>query len=268
MVDLVKIRRKAKEKKEKAEEEARAAAAAESGTGTTEEPEPPTPVERSKRPRSKRSPRKDASSAEPAPAVSASVADEATTGTRTDAPAFEEPPEARDRLEEFRRTAGRRRDALLEIDVEQVATDDSGRIEVLVFGIGNERYAVEIERIREITRPRSLTRVPNAAESVLGIISLRGTIVTILDVRRRLGHRKAAAVDDDTRIIVVAQEGEIAGFVVDRVYRVLAIDSASVEANPVVNSAEQNRYIRGVFRYSDRITILLDLERMLGDDDQ
>lgn len=283
MVDLVKIRRKAKERKEREEAERREATPPDHGpeenaaaTGASAPNESLTsgataPPSRTKKqrggkktrnvaPASPSSESHAASHVEPsaANAEAASVAEAAPAAVSTEVAA-----EARDRVEEFRRRAGLRRDTTDAADETREESADDRRVEVLVFEISRERYAVEIDQIREITPTRAFTRVPNAELSVVGIISLRGTIVTILDVRSRLGHREAPPATDDTRIIVVEQQSEIAGFVVDRVYRVLAIDRESIEANPVVAAGEHSRYIRGVFRYNERITILLDLERLL-----
>lgn len=270
MVDLVKIRRKAKERKER--EEAAKEDAAKPAEDQTPSPSPASPPEsvveaatEATETKSKPSKKKRSRSAVPNASPEPEPASEPVMESGESPPQAEvedAEPMALDRLDEFRRKAGQRREVLVEESDQEGQIDDQ-RVELLVFEISRERYAVEIEQIREITRARAYTHVPNADRSVIGIISLRGTIVTILDVRTRLGHRQAAASDDDTRIIVVEQQNEIAGFVVDRVYRVLAIDRSTIEANPVVSPSEQSRYIRGVFRYNDRITILLDMNRLL-----
>ncbi|HUP44382.1 MAG TPA: chemotaxis protein CheW, partial [Thermoanaerobaculia bacterium] len=133
----------------------------------------------------------------------------------------------------------------------------------LAFTIAGEQYAIDIENVVEIVTPRPVTRVPNADPSVVGILSLRGTIVMLIDARRRLGHPAAAASGADARIIVVEQNADHVGFFVDRVLRVVKLDAAEVEPHPVVHSSEHDDSVRGVFRQDGALTILLDLSKLL-----
>ena len=139
----------------------------------------------------------------------------------------------------------------------------TGQLEVLTFIIAGEHYALDIERIVEIVKPRPITRVPNADSAIVGIISLRGTIVTLLDIRSRLRHRHDGETQD-TRIIVIEHQEEPVGFEVDRVLRVVKIGAGEVEGHPVVHASEQDESIRGVFRHAGSLTILLDLDKLLG----
>jgi purine-binding chemotaxis protein CheW len=162
-----------------------------------------------------------------------------------------------DKLARFKAEAGKRR----AVEVTQVE-ETKERLELLTFLISGEQYAVDIERIVEIVTPRPVTRIPNADRSVVGIISLRGTIVTLVDVRTRLGHPDVQATDD-TRIVVMDQGSETVGFLVDRVLRVVKIAPTDVEPHPVVHATELEAAIRGVFRTSGALTILLDLDKLL-----
>jgi purine-binding chemotaxis protein CheW len=184
-------------------------------------------------------------------------------------PATEEPPRdpetprPRDsaKLERFMSEAGKKREGFVHAAAEAAAGNE---IEVLTFALAGEQYAVGIGHIVEIVRPRAATRVPNAGANVVGIISLRGLIVTIVDVRARLHHPPAAAPANDARIIVVDHGGETLGFQVDRVLRVVKLDAGAVEAQPVVHSSEQTESIRGVFQHAGALTILLDLDKLLA----
>jgi purine-binding chemotaxis protein CheW len=129
--------------------------------------------------------------------------------------------------------------------------------------MAGEQYAVDIERIVEIVTPRAVTRIPNADPSVVGIISLRGTIVTLVDVRRKLRHREAGKDTDDTRIVVIDFHREIVGFIVDRVLRVVKSSAGEIERHPVVHATELDESVRGVFRSGGALTILLDLDKLL-----
>jgi purine-binding chemotaxis protein CheW len=169
-------------------------------------------------------------------------------------------PASSPKLEKFKSTAGQRREGFIERDAETTSAD---QVELLTFIIAGEQYAVAIEHLVEIITPREATQVPNADPTIVGIISLRGTMVTVIDVRRKLRHPPAAG-GNDARVIVVERAGEVLGFEVDRVLRVLKVDSAAVEPHPVVHSSELSEAVRGVFRHANALTILLDLDKLLA----
>lgn len=221
MVNLAKIRKKAKEGKGKAPTEA-----------------PPV---------SNRAP---ASAEEKAP--------EEKAPAEAGAPITAEPAGV-SKLEKFKQEAGRRR----EIKRAASQAPAAEEIEVLTFVISGENYAVGIEKIVEIVTPRAVTRIPNADPFIVGIISLRGAVVTLLDLRRRLNHPPAAGASEDRRIVVVDHEGETVGFEVDRVLRVISVPREEVDPQPVAHSAEEDESVRGVFRVSNSLTILLDLDKLL-----
>lgn len=233
MVDLAKIRKKAKKK---AEEEP--------------QPQPDAP------------PQVEVPAADPVAAVAA---------TPTPAPAApaaeprEVVPGGPSKLERFKQEAGKRREALQGIAaaVDAAASGETVH-ELLTFLIAGEQYAVDIEKIVEIVRPRSTTRIPNADASIVGIVSLRGTIVTIVDVRAQLRHAPMTEETDDTRVVVVELRGEMLGFTVDRVLRVVKVVESSIEPHPIVHASEQHEAIRGVFRVANALTILLDLDKLLS----
>jgi purine-binding chemotaxis protein CheW len=170
------------------------------------------------------------------------------------------PTPASNKLDHFKATAGQRREGFFEREDE---TTSAEQVELLTFIIAGEQYAVSIEHLVEIITPRAATQVPNADPTIVGIISLRGTMVTVIDVRRKLRHPPVAR-GNDARVIVVERAGEVLGFEVDRVLRVLKVDSAAVEPHPVVHSSELTEAVRGVFRHANALTILLDLDKLLA----
>lgn len=167
-------------------------------------------------------------------------------------------PSTPSKLEKFKAQAGKRRVS----EASKIEVAPEAQLELLTFVIAGEHYAVDIERIVEIVTPRRLTRVPNAHASVVGIISLRGTIVTIVDVRKKLRHLNGGA-SADNRIVVIDFRTEIVGFLVDRVLRVVKATEGEIEPHPVVNATELEEAVRGVFRVGDALTILLDLDKLL-----
>src|SRR3954464_6935729 len=196
---------------------------------------------------------RESEQAPPAPEPAVVVAPEPEVASTPDVPDSA-------KLDQFKQIAGKRREGFIEQRAEISSTD---QVELLSFLIAGEQYAVSIDHLVEIVTPREATRVPNADPTIVGIISLRGTIVTIIDVRRKLRHPPAAG-DDDARIIVAERGGETLGFEVDRVLRVLKVDSAAIEPHPVVHSSELSEAVRGVFRYASALTILLDLDKLLA----
>jgi purine-binding chemotaxis protein CheW len=248
MVDLAKIRKKAKKQKEDAAASATAAAApevtptAESGAGGGGFDSAAVEAEA-------------LAGASDSPSRAASP----TSATTAPVPPPVEPGASTSKLDRFKAEAGRRREQEAVDKVEEI----SSGVELLTFVIAGEQYAVDIERIVEIVTPRPVTRVPNADPSIVGIVSLRGTIVTLVDVRRKLGHPPAGAQDEETRIVVVDLTGEIIGFIVDRVLRVVKTSPEAIEAHPVVHAAELDESVRGVFRAGDALTIVLELDKLL-----
>jgi len=165
-------------------------------------------------------------------------------------------PDPDEKLQKFLERVGTRRFA--EEAVAPVAVDE---VELLTFILGAERYAIDLDDVVEITDPRPSTRVPNAAANTVGIFSLRGSIVTLLDIRRKL--KQPPGTVKDSRVIVIRDGASLAGFEVDRVLRPAKIERAAIEPQPVVAAAEESEFIRGVVRTEDALTIVLDLAKLM-----
>ena len=254
MVDLVKIRKKkAKQKEEAAAAEHQVEQQAEGSRGDAEVPDAPAMAAPAPDPVIEPAPAPPQPSARPDPDVpSVAPAEEAT----------EPSAPASSKLERFKSEAGKRRES----DPGAAGAEEEqhdGRLELLTFAIAGEHYAIDIEKIVEIVTPRAVTRIPNADPTIVGILSLRGTIVTLVDVRRKLRHESEPVETADTRIVVIDFRNEIVGFVVDRVLRVVKTDAAGIESHPVVHATELDAAIRGVFRAGNALTILLDLDKLL-----
>jgi len=174
------------------------------------------------------------------------------------------------RLERFKASLGTNR----KIAATAAAVDGASvgaKLELLVFSMGGEQYAVPIETIAEIIEPRAETPVPNSDPAVLGIISLRGTIVTIVDAGRKLGHPGAGS-GVDARTIVIERDGELTGFKVDRIFRVVTVAQSEIEKTPLLQSGEKasgrsdfgGSVVVGVFRLGESLSILLSLDELLA----
>jgi purine-binding chemotaxis protein CheW len=199
------------------------------------------------------------------PAAEAAVAPPPPVIAQTEPPASSPTPHTphpipSPKLDQFKQIAGKRREGFIEQEAETISAE---QIELLTFIIAGEQYAVSIDHLVEIITPRGATPVPNADPTIVGIISLRGTMVTVIDVRRKLRHPQRG-IGNDTRIIVAERGSEVLGFEVDRVLRVVKVDSAAIEPHPVVHSSELSEAVRGVFRHANALTILLDLDKLLA----
>ena len=137
-------------------------------------------------------------------------------------------------------------------------------LQLVTFHLRDEEFAVDILYIQGINRMIEITKVPNSPDYVEGIISLRGNILPIIDLRRRLGL-PAKEYDKSTRFIVVEMESKVIGFIVDSVSEVLRINRYLTEPPPDIIAGINSDYITSVAKLEDRIIILLDLNKVLTD---
>jgi len=132
--------------------------------------------------------------------------------------------------------------------------------ELLAFKLADEEYAVDILLIKEIIRSVEVTRVPRRPAFIKGIISLRGKVIPIYDLRIRLGLKDAES-GRDTRILVIAGEKGMIGVITDGVTGVIRVMSREVEPPPAVGSGSSGGHLKGVTRINGRLIILMDLEK-------
>lgn len=137
--------------------------------------------------------------------------------------------------------------------------DAAAICELLAFDVGETVYAISIERVREILRMRPITPVPHVPAVVLGVISIRGEVVEVVDLRRRMRLEPREA-DRRTRIIVVhGEDGRVTGCMVDRVREVLRVPADSIR--PAAEADLDS--VSGLCRRGDRFVSMLDLDKVL-----
>jgi len=144
------------------------------------------------------------------------------------------------------------------------AGEGGKRVEYLSFGLAGETYAVAIELVAEILRLPPITEVPRAPDTVLGVISVRGKLVTVIDLRRRF-NLPAATLDRRSRILLADARTEQIGLLVDDVQQVWRLASEEIEP-PSVLGGEQAPHIAGIGRPSGSdgtVLILLELRPLL-----
>jgi purine-binding chemotaxis protein CheW len=146
------------------------------------------------------------------------------------------------------------------------------KLEVLTFALSGEEYGVDIQRLREIVRVRPITEVPRAPEFVLGVIGVRGEVLPVLDLRRRLRLRPGPAPGRDARVLIVKRGAEAFGLQVDAVRQVVRLREEDIEATPPVLAGGDSEFIAGIGRplggekdrpRADRLVILLALDAVL-----
>jgi purine-binding chemotaxis protein CheW len=140
-------------------------------------------------------------------------------------------------------------------------------LQLVSFTIGQEEFGLDIQRIQEINRMVEITRVPNSPKFVSGVINLRGKVIPIIDLRKRFGF-SATESDRNTRIIVVELSDMVVGFIVDAVSEVLRIPKRITEPPPPMVAGIGSEYITAVAKLENRLLILLDLERILKEEEK
>jgi purine-binding chemotaxis protein CheW len=151
--------------------------------------------------------------------------------------------------------------------LEEQKKETSELLQLVSFTIGNEEFGVDIHFVQEINRMLQITKVPNSAAFVDGVVNLRGRVIPVIDLRTKLGLEKKEH-DNSTRIIVVEVTGKTVGFIVDAVKEVLRISKSITEAPPDLVSGVNSEYIMAVGKLEDRLITLIDLEKILSSNEK
>ena len=142
--------------------------------------------------------------------------------------------------------------------------ENEGLMQLVGFIIGKEYFGVDILMVQEIIRAAPITAVPNSPEFVEGVINLRGSIIPVIELRKRLNLFIKDSKPEDSWILILNIEGRVTGFIVDSVTEVLKIDEDTIEPPPdIVVAGLESQYIRGVCKIDEKLLILLDFDRIL-----
>ena len=141
----------------------------------------------------------------------------------------------------------------------------SDTVELATFYVGEALCGMDILKVQEINKLIEMTRVPQAPEYVLGILNLRGEIVTIIDLGKKLSL-KSTEMSDKTRNIIVNSNGEHIGLMVEKISDVVQAEWEKVEAPPANIGGVQGKYFTGVFKTEDRLIGILDVEKVLEEE--
>jgi purine-binding chemotaxis protein CheW len=138
-----------------------------------------------------------------------------------------------------------------------------GRRQLVVFKVGTEEFAADIMLTKEVVLMREITPVPGTEPYVEGVMNLRGTLVPVLDFRKRLRARRTLA-PAEHRIIIVKLDGRSVGLIVDGASEVIRVSDDSIEPVPDLISETGAGYVEGVISLKDRVITLINLQKALS----
>lgn len=151
-----------------------------------------------------------------------------------------------------------------------MSTDDSEIddpvLQWVTFQLDGEMYGINVMQVQEVLRLSEIAPVPGAPDYVIGIINLRGNVVTVIDTRKRFGMMPEEA-SELTRIIIFEVNGHVAGMQVDSVAEVVYLHQSEIDTAPNANTDDTSRFIQGVNSRDGKLLILIDADKILSDQD-
>lgn len=148
----------------------------------------------------------------------------------------------------------------------QSASQQDPVLQWVTFRLDGETYGINVMQVREVLRYTEIAAVPGAPSYVLGIINLRGNVVTVIDTRHRFGL-VPGEITDNTRIVVIEAEKNVVGIMVDSVSEVVYLRLSEIETAPNVGNDESAKFIQGVCHKNDELLILVELDRLLTEEE-
>ncbi len=131
-------------------------------------------------------------------------------------------------------------------------------MQIVVFKLGDEHFAVETERVQGINDIMGITKVPKAPAYIKGLINLRGNIKSLVDIDLLLDVNSSA---EQENIIILTVEDEEIGITVDEVEEVLDIDEKSIQK---MDNEQVSPYIKGILKYEDKLLTIIDIDKLLN----
>ncbi|WP_022793186.1 chemotaxis protein CheW [Marinococcus halotolerans] len=141
-------------------------------------------------------------------------------------------------------------------------TEENAVKKVIIFRLETEEYGVEVTHVQSIERMQNFTRIPNAEKSIRGVINLRGVIIPIIDLRKRLSYEEVPYTEE-TRILILALEGNHAGLIVDAANDVMDVFESEIGAPPQALSKEEQMYLKNVIKKESRVFTLLNVHAVV-----
>jgi purine-binding chemotaxis protein CheW len=148
---------------------------------------------------------------------------------------------------------------------ESAMAEATGTLQLVSFHLSEELYGVEITKVREIILVTEITKIPETPHYVKGLINLRSTVIPVIDLRTLFGLHEGE-LTDESRIMVLQANGRTIGVIVDAVNEVLRVKRDQIAPPPPTVAKLGREYLTGLVRLDKQLLILLDIDRILGDD--
>lgn len=145
--------------------------------------------------------------------------------------------------------------------------EDTQHGRFLTFYLGEEIYGIEIEYVTEIIGMQPITKIPEVAAYIKGIINLRGKIIPVIDMRLKF-NKASIEYDDRTCIVVVDTDHMTVGLIVDKVSEVMTIDDENVVPPPNYKTGIRNRYLKGIGKVSSEVILLLNCKKLFDENEE
>ncbi len=152
------------------------------------------------------------------------------------------------------------------MDIKSTSNGEDPVIQWVTFRLEDETYGVNVMQVQEVLRYTEIAPVPGAPDYVLGIINLRGSVVTVIDTRSRFGLAMSE-VTDNSRIVIIEVDKQVLGILVDAVSEVVYLNQSEIESAPNVGTEESAKFIQGVCHKDDRLLILVELGKLLNEEE-
>jgi purine-binding chemotaxis protein CheW len=149
-------------------------------------------------------------------------------------------------------------------DIEESGNDPI--FQLVTFRLQDETYGINVMHVQEVLRVTEIAPVPGAPDYVLGIINLRGNVVTVIDTRLRFGLPDQESTDS-SRIVIIECDKQVVGIMVDAVAEVVELAESQIDSAPNVGNDESSRYIQGIATLEHGLLIVVDLQKLLTDEE-
>ncbi len=136
----------------------------------------------------------------------------------------------------------------------------------ICFSLGHEEFAIPLLSVREVLGVPPTTPIPQAPSYFIGIMNLRGSVISVMDLRQKLGIKPATS--DETGVIILDLGDYYLGVVVDSVNSVQSLEESEISEKPVMDNQKSYEYISGVFRKDNKLVLLVDIAKALSVEDR
>ncbi|MCW8905426.1 chemotaxis protein CheW [Sedimenticola sp.] len=138
--------------------------------------------------------------------------------------------------------------------------------QLVTFRLEDETYGINVMHVQEVLRVTEIAPVPGAPPYVLGIINLRGNVVTVIDTRSRFGL-PPGDIDEASRIVIIESEMQVVGILVDSVAEVVELRGSEIDSAPNVGNEDSSKFIQGVATRENDLLIVVDLNKLLSEEE-